>query len=105
MKPESIRNYEELYEVIWSASSDEDRERLKKLCLDEVGARAAWKVIKQLLKYKGFEESFWEEIEAASRCVIFNDIANIFRREPLERDWDFYYEELEAISNETKGEG
>ncbi len=71
----------------------------------EVGARAAWKVIEQLLKYRGFEESFWEEIEAESRCVIFNDIANIFRREPLERDWDFYYEELEAISNETKGEG
>lgn len=92
MKPEQVLDYESLYEKIWMA---DDPEAMKKLLLDEAGARQAWRVIELIRKYKGFDEGFWRDIPDYCRCNIFNDLANLFRDEPLERDEEYYLDAIE----------
>ena len=88
MKAAEVLTYSELYDKIWDAE-DENREAVKKLLLDEVGARQAWKVIECLDQFKGFEEGFWMmggEMPEECRDNMFNELANLFRDEPHEID-------------------
>ncbi len=94
MKPEQVLDYESLHEKIYMA---DDVESMKKLLLDEPGARQAWRVIDLLGQYKGFDEDFWRDIPDYCRCSIFNDLANLFRDDPLERDEEYYLDLKEEI--------
>lgn len=80
-KPESILPYTQLHDEIWGSDNPED---MKKLFLDEVGARKAWDVIECLGQFKGFEEGFWGQIDDDCNDRIFNELANQFRKEPYQ---------------------
>jgi len=86
MKPEAILKYTHLYEKINNAN---DEEAMKKLLIDEVGARSAWKVVECLDQFKGFEQGFWFHYDMSDECRdnIFNELANAFRDKPYHPEW------------------
>jgi len=88
MKAKEVLRYTELCEKIRGCDG-ENREAVEKLVLDEVGARQAWRIIKRLNQFKGFEEGFWMmggEMPEECRDNIFNELANLFRDEPYEME-------------------
>ena len=79
MKSQTAHRYTQLEELIFMA---DDRPAMEKLLLDEVGVRQAWRVIRCLNSFKGFEECFWKQggdMPEECRDEMFNAIANLFR--------------------------
>ena len=81
MKASETLTYTEIGDKIYEA---DDREAMKKLLLDEVGIRAAWRVIVCMNTFRGFRQDFWEQggdMSDECRDEMFDELANLFRKE------------------------